>query len=433
MTNLFDSVDSRRSFLKKLTLSGLAGLLLPRRFLSASVKANSRVVIVKDDKATDGTPGGSIDSSVVQTMVDSGIKSLAQASDISDAWKVLLPGVTATSVVAIKVSAKGDGLPVHPEVAMAVGQSLAKMTFSGTPFPENNVIIFERSGGDLTNCGYTINKGSTGIRVMGTDAWSAEDYDVAGQSQKLSTFVTQDASFLISLSVLKNHGGPGVTLCMKNHYGTCNTPANLHGNSNLCDPYIAALNALEPIRTKQKLGIIDGLFGLRSGGPAGAPQFTANTLLMSSDVVAVDSCGMELLKSNGCTTTGLAGYIATAAGAPYSLGTNDPAQIDIVTLTNPSGVSDGQDSFPSSAVLHQNYPNPFNPSTAISYQLSANSFVTLKVFDVSGREVATLVNGRQNAGTHQVTFDAAGLTSGTYFCRLKAGSFVQTRKMALVR
>ncbi len=83
--------------------------------------------------------------------------------------------------------------------------------------------------------------------------------------------------------------------------------------------------------------------------------------------------------------------------------------------------------------LDQNYPNPFNPETAISYQLAANSLVTLRVYDFLGRSVATLVNGRQQAGTHTVRFNAGRLASGVYFCRLEAGSSVQVRKMLLLR
>lgn len=83
--------------------------------------------------------------------------------------------------------------------------------------------------------------------------------------------------------------------------------------------------------------------------------------------------------------------------------------------------------------LHQNYPNPFNPSTEIRYQISEVSLVTLKVFDVLGREVATLVIGEKEAGTHRVRWDAAGLPSGVYLYRLKANDFIETRRMALVR
>ncbi len=81
--------------------------------------------------------------------------------------------------------------------------------------------------------------------------------------------------------------------------------------------------------------------------------------------------------------------------------------------------------------LRQNYPNPFNPSTVISYQLPAVSNVTLKVYDVLGREVSTLVDARQAEGPHTVTFDAGGLANGVYFYELRAGSLSQIRKMLL--
>lgn len=83
--------------------------------------------------------------------------------------------------------------------------------------------------------------------------------------------------------------------------------------------------------------------------------------------------------------------------------------------------------------LEQNYPNPFNPTTLIRYQLPEGSSVQLIVFDMLGREVTTLVNERKEAGVYDVKFDASGLASGLYFYRLKAGAFVQTRKLLLIR
>ncbi len=83
--------------------------------------------------------------------------------------------------------------------------------------------------------------------------------------------------------------------------------------------------------------------------------------------------------------------------------------------------------------LSQNFPNPFNPSTVISYQLPASTLVTLKVYDELGRLVRTLVEDRQTAGTHSVTFNASNLSSGIYFYRLTAGSFVQTKKLMLLK
>jgi hypothetical protein len=88
---------------------------------------------------------------------------------------------------------------------------------------------------------------------------------------------------------------------------------------------------------------------------------------------------------------------------------------------------------PEEVSLNQNYPNPFNPSTTISYQLPTQSHVTLKVFDVLGREVATLVNGVEEPGYKSVTFDATKMSSGLYFYRLTAGSYVDTKKLLLLK
>jgi hypothetical protein len=83
--------------------------------------------------------------------------------------------------------------------------------------------------------------------------------------------------------------------------------------------------------------------------------------------------------------------------------------------------------------LSQNYPNPFNPTTRIHYSVVGNQNVTLKVYDVLGREVATLVNERKAPGTYDVSFNAGALPSGVYFYRLKAGSFTSTKKLMLLK
>ncbi len=83
--------------------------------------------------------------------------------------------------------------------------------------------------------------------------------------------------------------------------------------------------------------------------------------------------------------------------------------------------------------LEQNYPNPFNPTTEIRFQISEVSHVTLKVYDVLGREVRTLVNEELKAGSYETTFDASGLASGLYFYQLNSGRFRQTKKMLLLR
>ncbi len=96
---------------------------------------------------------------------------------------------------------------------------------------------------------------------------------------------------------------------------------------------------------------------------------------------------------------------------------------------------------PTVYALEQNYPNPFNPTTKIRYSLSSKQFVTLKVYDVLGNEIATLVNEEKSAGMYEVEFrsgsasggDAYSLPSGIYFYNLKAGNFVETKKMVLLK
>jgi len=83
--------------------------------------------------------------------------------------------------------------------------------------------------------------------------------------------------------------------------------------------------------------------------------------------------------------------------------------------------------------LEQNYPNPFNPSTTISYSLAADENVSLKVYDIMGREIAELVNEDQVAGTYSKDFDASLLASGMYFYKISAGNFVSTKKMVLLK
>jgi hypothetical protein len=83
--------------------------------------------------------------------------------------------------------------------------------------------------------------------------------------------------------------------------------------------------------------------------------------------------------------------------------------------------------------LEQNYPNPFNPTTNIRFQIPESGMVTLKVYNILGKEVATLVKEERSAGSYEVEFDASSLPSGVYFYQLKAGSFIKTNKMILLK
>lgn len=98
-----------------------------------------------------------------------------------------------------------------------------------------------------------------------------------------------------------------------------------------------------------------------------------------------------------------------------------------------AGLAKVEGSLPSEFALNQNYPNPFNPTTTIEFSLPAPSDVSLKVYNVIGQEVASLVDGPMGAGSHSVQFDASNLSSGVYFYRLTAGGVTQSKKMSLLK
>ena len=101
-----------------------------------------------------------------------------------------------------------------------------------------------------------------------------------------------------------------------------------------------------------------------------------------------------------------------------------------------SGITDVQQinhNLPELFSLYQNYPNPFNPATRIRYEIPKASFVSLKIYDLLGREVATLVNEEKQSGSYEVEFDGSNLSSGIYFYRMQAGSYINTKKFVLLK
>jgi len=108
----------------------------------------------------------------------------------------------------------------------------------------------------------------------------------------------------------------------------------------------------------------------------------------------------------------------------------------IIKTTNGGGVTGINETItilPKDQKLLQNYPNPFNPATTIQYQVPERSVITIKVYDVLGNEITTLINEEKLAGSYEVEFDATELPSGIYFYRLQADSFVETKKMVFIK
>ena len=161
-----------------------------------------------------------------------------------------------------------------------------------------------------------------------------------------------------------------------------------------------------------------------------------------------NNSGFEILRfaqndNNECEKKGFVpGHGTTTETQHYSFTDNDVKpgkyqyklkQIDYDGTFEYSQIVEAEIPFVNEFSLSQNYPNPFNPTTSLQLAIGSRQFVTLKVYDLLGREIATLVNEEKPAGEYEVEFDATGLQSGVYFYTLRAGSFVESKKLLLLK
>ncbi|MBS4036320.1 MAG: T9SS type A sorting domain-containing protein [Ignavibacterium sp.] len=188
-----------------------------------------------------------------------------------------------------------------------------------------------------------------------------------------------------------------------------------------------------------------------------ASVHNGNVLLSWSTVSELNNSGFEIERASSFNTrlsagtsqlqewekTGFVeGYGTTTEKQDYNFLDNPSEygiylyrlkQIDFDGTFEYSNAAEVEFSAPAEFLLNQNYPNPFNPSTVISFQLSINSHVSLKVYDLLGNKIADLVNEFKPAGLHEIEFNAERLSSGIYFYKITAGEFLQIRKMSLIK
>ncbi len=151
-------------------------------------------------------------------------------------------------------------------------------------------------------------------------------------------------------------------------------------------------------------------------------SYTSNTTVNgtpASGVVAHNHS--DLTSGDGCTAI-------TTVGTSYTARPNIALMINLITNEEKNITS-----VPDKYSLAQNYPNPFNPVTSIKYQIPKNTFVTIKIYDILGKEVRTLVNEVKSAGNYSIMFDASSLSSGVYFYKISAGEFSDVKRMVLIK
>ncbi|MFO7650285.1 MAG: DUF362 domain-containing protein [bacterium] len=435
---------SRRDFLKYLGI-GAAGLVAGPKLALAQrgsrllpATDSSRVVECVNDNATNGS---TINEPVVQSMMDESIKALTDIADVGEAWKSIFPGITGDSVIGIKVNCINRYLATHPQFVSTIVSGLARMQFSKGPFKRNNIIVWDRTDSELTSSGYTIYTGTDPdtTRYVGTNH-SGFGYDtgitfnVNGSSQNPSKILSQMCDYIIDAAVLKTHSQGVITLSMKCHYGSVHNPGGLQHSAG-CSPAIPSLNQqirdLVTPNNIQKLFIIDGLFGLYSGGPGGSPNFNPKLLIMSRDIVACDFRGQQVIniERQARSLSQLnAAQITVAAQPPYSLGTTD---IELVRLVNVGVNEPGRREAGGTGLDVR--PQPLRGRGTVSFALPRDGHVRVDLFDESGRVAARVFDGALRRGSHRLQFGNHGLRAGNYVLRLEgAGQKVQ-RAVTVVR
>jgi hypothetical protein len=183
------------------------------------------------------------------------------------------------------------------------------------------------------------------------------------------------------------------------------------------------------------------VFGIVRGNDGATLPGTVNYILNSTgdfiDYSASDLDGSYMISSVEAGSYTMVSALASFESAQNTLSvdyaSNSSLDVDISLSPNSTTGVNNKIAVVSGFELKQNYPNPFNPSTTITYQIPQNSFVTLKVYNILGNEVATLVNGQQAAGVYNFNFKANNLASGIYIYKLTAGNFTSVRKLTLLK
>jgi len=266
-------------------------------------------------------------------LVSAAVAAVTGAAEGDAAWKALF---TPADRVAIKVNTiAGAKLSTHPSIVSAI---VAGVVSAGVK--PSNVLVFDRHERELKRAGFAVGPDASGVRCLATDSPAigySEGIITSGSVGSLwSRAVTDFATAIVNVPLVKDHDLCGVSLGMKNLYGVIHNPNKYHDDG--CDPYIADVSACPVIRGKMRLIVIDGLVAQVEGGPAYSPSgaYRYAGIIAGTDPVATDRVGCEeverLRKEMGFKTLAEAGraakYIRTAADR--GLGVADISKIEVV-------------------------------------------------------------------------------------------------------
>ena len=288
-----------------------------------------RVVVVRTKKTL--TQGYDADRGALRAMLDAGLLALSGQKDASAALaRYFRPGER----IGLKVNGlAGRNAATHVELVDELSILLGKADIEG-----RQQIVFDRFARDLTASGFTARPGA--YRCIGNDEAGHEEelVQMPSSASRLSRVLTSQVDGVLNLPVLKQHMLAGMTGALKNNFGCIHNPNKMHIDS--CDPYIAEVNAVPQVRSKQRLVIMDALRPVIDNGPSYQPGMgeIANALIFATDLVAADTIGLGILEDLRAkrelaplAKIGMAPtYLLTAS--KMGLGVSDRAGIDVVTV-----------------------------------------------------------------------------------------------------
>ena len=322
---------TRREFLRQMALTGAALTALPGVVEAAGKIAQtaggkSRVVITTDAAAL--TRDNEAVQAVVEKMLDKSLAKLTDSKSGADAWKKLF---SPKDVVGIKVNCLfGKMVSTRPEVVRAV---IAGLRTAGVD--ENNIIVWDRSSGDLAKSGFSLNKDGPGVKYFADDDnWGPEIQQGAFKG-RITKVISEKVTAIINMPVLKTHGITGISCCLKNHYGSFDNPGNHHGN---CCNAMADFSSIPMVKDKTRLVVVDALRPQHSGGPGlqADDQFNYYSMMVSADPLAADYQGLQIIQGK-LTQLGKEpipdkklGWLTSAH--ERGVGTCDPNKIEVLRV-----------------------------------------------------------------------------------------------------
>ncbi len=466
---------TRRDFIKKssATVAGLflAPYLKPSGVFLYNHKSNVTFLTTVAITNTENTPADSYvyddaNGGVIQK-VQYLFDQLGGVSDLFSKGKKVVIKINLTGGSGNASNSKLNGVPVteamwsNPAVVRAVAQLIIDAGVSASDITITDSLGSGDSFDNSAFQGYVDIRNSLGCNLVDLSKGTFVDISTGRNYFNFSSLtmnqILRDADVYVSIPKLKQHAEAGLTCSLKNQVGTVpqtlyetqqiqyrrqaiHSPTNGSSASYLPES-VCDLNAARPVH----FAVVDGIKNAKGGEGVWNTNFVpyeSHVLFAGKDPVATDSVGAYLMgldcEAKKLQLPGDNGYGDIECDNYLDLlhtkgvGTNQLSEINIVGDGKSLITSIRQDTGTQKPVnfkLCANYPNPFNPSTMVVFYLPRNEYVTLKIYNIIGREIETLIEGEVPAGEHRLQWSAEGLASGVYLCRMQTKDFSDTIKM----